>query len=244
VRDTTRRIEPEPGTGAVLDVTTDGPNRGRRPGIRVHRARLAPDERALRSGIPVTSIGRTLLDLAGILGQRELELAVAQAEREELIARSEVEALLERHRGRIGAPALRGVLALEGGPALTRSEAESRFLELVRKAALPVPSTNVVVGPYEIDFLWRDAGVAVEIDGFRYHRSRPRFEGDRRRDAWLAAHGVGVIRISWRQIENQPVATAVQIGQILARTGQAFQGPDLSRVAAGRGSDRVRRREQ
>ncbi len=75
---------------------------------------------------------------------------------------------------------------------------------------------NVRLGPYEVDFLWRDAGLVVEVDGFAFHSGRARFEGDRRRDADLAARGVTVIRVTWRQLVDQPEAVLVRIGQALA----------------------------
>ena len=111
------------------------------------------------------------------------------------------------------------MLASPGGPALTRSEAEQKLLTLIRDARLPAPECNVSMGRYEVDFLWRSAGIAVEVDGFGYHSSRPRFEGDRRKDAELLAAGITVLRLTWRQITQEPLATAVQLGQALARAG-------------------------
>jgi very-short-patch-repair endonuclease len=142
---------------------------------------------------------------------------VARAEREGLATREALNILVARHPRRPGTPALRAVLESEGGPTLTRSEAEAKFHTLTRCAGLPPPEINVGVGPYELDFLWRAEGIAVEVDGFRHHSSRPRFEGDRRKDAWLLANGITVIRLSWRQIVHEPLATAVLIGQALAR---------------------------
>jgi hypothetical protein len=192
--------------------------RGHRRGILLHRvARLDEEERTVKEGIPVTTPGRTLLDLASDLDARELEEVVSRAERDGLVVPAVLSLLLARHRGRPGVPALRDVLRTPGGPALTHSEAEARFLALVREAGLPPPECGVSVGRYELDFLWRAAGVAVEVDGFRYHASRPRFEGDRRKDARLLATGITVLRLSWRQLEREPVATAVQLGQVLAR---------------------------
>ena len=203
-----------------IDVSVTDANRGRRPGIRVHRVvRFNADERTILHSIPITTPGRTLLDLADVVGRREMEAAVARSEREGLVDRVALSALLARHRGRPGTRALRAVLEISGGPALTRSEAEAMFLALVRKAGLPVPETNVKLGPYEIDFLWRSAGIGVEVDGFQYHSSRPRFEGDRRRDARLMAAGISVVRLSWRQITHEAMATAVQLGQALVRAG-------------------------
>ncbi len=108
-------------------------------------------------------------------------------------------------------------------PALARSEAEERFLALVRRAGLPEPEVNVALHGYELDLLWRDEGLAVEIDGYAFHGDRDAFEADRRRDAVLAAHGLQVFRITWRQITEEPEATLVLVTQALAerRPGQA-----------------------
>lgn len=144
---------------------------------------------------------------------------MARAEREGLVDGEAMDTLVARSRGRPGVAALRALVAAPAGPAFTRSEAEERFLALVREARLPAPELNVAIGRYEIDFLWRGAGIAVEVDGFRHHSSRPRFEGDRRKDTWLLAAGIKVVRLSWRQIVDDPVATAVQVGQVLARAG-------------------------
>jgi len=208
-----------PRATAPVEITVEG-NRGRRPGIRVHRvARLGDEERTVSQGIPITTPGRTLLDLATVTGARELEAAVARAEREGLVDPDALAALLARQRGHAGTRVLKAVAEAPGGPALTRSAAEAKFLALIREAGLPAPECNVVLGPYEIDFLWRAAGIAAEVDGFRYHASRPRFEGDRRKDAWLLAAGITVVRLSWRQITREAMATAVQLGQALARAG-------------------------
>jgi very-short-patch-repair endonuclease len=180
-------------------------------------SRLESDERTYVDGIPVTAPARTLIDFASVAYSRELEEAVAIAERQQLVVRAELLSNLARYRGRPGLRALRAVLAADGGPALTRSEAESRFLTLIRKARLPAPEANVMVEGYEIDFLWRAQRIAVEVDGYRYHRSRPQFEKDRRRAAELAAHGIHVIPLTWRQIVDDAVATAVQLGQTLIR---------------------------
>ncbi len=220
-----------------VDVTV-ARNRGRRPGIRVHRVPLEQDERTEKDGIPVTTPGRTLLDLAAVLSRRELEGVVARADRERLVPLDTLPALLARYRGHRGVPSLETVLGQVGGPALTRSAAEETFLALVEHARLERPRVNVRVGPYELDFLWRDVGIAVEIDGFRYHSARARFEGDRRRDAQLAAAGIAVIRLSWRQITQEAMPTAVQLGQVLARAelGRPVQSRDRpSERAPGQG---------
>lgn len=208
-------LELNEAVAGPVDVTAAG-HRGRCAGIRVHQHCLTNDERTVRDGIPVTSPARTLLDLALLLPPRQLELAVARAERAGLITRAALRRLASERPARRGARALEVALGGPDGPALTRSAAEETFLALVRKARLPQPECNVSVGPYVVDFLFRRAGIAIEVDGFRHHGSRQRFEADRRRDSELAAGGLTVIRLTWRQIAGDALATAVQVGQALA----------------------------
>jgi very-short-patch-repair endonuclease len=212
-------LAPDDDAGPI-HVRVPGGHGGDRTGIRVHSTEaLAPDERRLINRIPVTAPGRTLLDMATVVSRTELEGAVARAERKGLIDRNGLSALVEGSKGRQGTPALRGIV--EAGAAFTRSEAERRFLELVRKARLPPPESNVMVHGYEVDFFWRKERIVVEVDGYRYHSSRPTFESDRRRTAHLAAHGLQVIRLTWRQIAEEGAATAVQIGRALLHSERA-----------------------
>jgi very-short-patch-repair endonuclease len=211
------------------DVGVFTAHRIRRPGIRVRRKiRFVPSDRAEVRGIPVTAPGRTVVDLAAILAGRELEQVVARAEREGLVTLGDLSSMLVRHRGRPGIPLLRALLNTGQSPALTRSEAEERLLGLIREARLPMPETNVRIDPYEVDFLWPADGIVVEVDGFRFHASRARFESDRRRDMDLATRGIHVLRLTWRQITTEPLATVAQIAQALA----------MARTKRGSGADR------
>lgn len=191
----------------------------RRSGIVAHRAAdLLPGDADNVDGIPVTSPVRTLADLAGLVTMRELERALARAERLGLIDGGALPELVARQRGRRGARLLRTVICREGGPAFTRSEAESRFLELVRDTGLDQPAANVVVHGYELDFYWPDLEIAVEVDGFAYHGSRRSFRADRRRDAHLfSVAGIRVLRFTWEQIVHQPKATLVTLTRALDR---------------------------
>jgi very-short-patch-repair endonuclease len=202
---------------SVVHVSVPGGGRGRRPGIHFQRViQWADDESTAVDGIPVTSPARTLVDLGGMIGSRELERAVAFAMREGLVDSEELGTLPERYPRRPGMASLRSLLRDLEGPSLTRSEAERCCLDLLQAAGLPRPHSNVPVGPYELDLFWPDHGVAIEIDGRAHHSSRPRFEGDRRKDMWLRVRGIQVIRLSWRQITRDAVASAVQVGQVLA----------------------------
>lgn len=206
-----------------VHVSVPGGGRSRRPGIRFHRVReLADDERAVVDGIPITSPGRTLVDVAGMLGSREIGLAVAVAEREGLIGSDELASLSERYRGRPGVSVLTALVRERAD--FTRSEAERRCLEMLRAGGLPRPHTNVAMGPYELDLFWPEERVAIEVDGRAHHSSTPRFEGDRRKDLWLRARGIEVIRLTWRQIAHDAIRTAVEVGQIMA-LAQARRAP-------------------
>lgn len=207
---------PALGEDDPVDVSVQGDRRRR--GIRAHR--VSGLERHVVDhvdGIPITTPARTLCDLAGVLSRRELEQAMAKAERKELASPKEVRSLVDRAPMRRGNPLIRSILDAPASPALTRSEAEERLLALTRKARLPAPETNARVGRYEVDFLWRRQRLVVEVDGYAFHSSRRNFESDRSRDADLAAKGLQVIRFTWHQIANEPEATLARLAQVLAR---------------------------
>jgi very-short-patch-repair endonuclease len=206
-------LPPEPAD-APVDVALPHGNR-RRTGIRVHRMRsLQPDEVDRQEGIPITTPTRTLLDLAAVLGARDLERAAAEALAARLTSTRRLRTLLDRHAGRPGVGSLRALV--DDRPARTRSCAEEVFLALVRRAQLPQPDANAAANGYQVDFFWRTERVVVEVDGFAYHASRRSFEADRRRDAVLAAAGVRVIRVTWRQLEGEAEAVIARLAQVLA----------------------------
>lgn len=199
-----------------MDITVPGRDPGPKPGIRIHRVRaLDPADIGKVDGIPTTSVPRTLLDLAADGATRDLEQAVAEASARRLLRHQDLLSLLARHRGHKGMRTLRALLDADAGPALTRSEAEERLLTLVRAAGLPPPETNVRVGPFEVDFLWRESRLIVEVDGFAFHSSREAFERDRARDAELLGRGFRVLRLTWRQIVTRREATAARISRAL-----------------------------
>ncbi len=209
-------LPPPPGR-APVDVLIPGRDRSRHRGLRARRVvDLSREDVTIREGIPVTTAARTLVDLAGTLAMRELEQALARADRKGLAGRADVAAALSRRYRAKGAAALRELLASADAPAFTRSEAEERLLALVRSGGLPAPSANARIGAIEVDFLWRGTGVVVEVDGFAHHRSRRSFEGDRIRDARLAAMGLRVVRVTWRQLVKEPARTLVRLAQVLA----------------------------
>ena len=204
-----------------IHVTLAGTSPGGRPrGVIVHRSRLLGrrDVRVHR-GLPVTSPARTLLDRAATVAGRELERSLDQALILGVMTRRDVSELLRRSGGHSGRCALQALVDSQATATFTRSEAEERFLSLVRQAELPRPLTNVRRHGYEIDFLFEPQRLAVEIDGYTFHRGRGSFERDRRRDAKLKAVGIDTSRITWRQLTDEPIAVIVRLGQALAGQG-------------------------
>jgi very-short-patch-repair endonuclease len=140
-----------------------------------------------------------------------------QGEIHKLVPRAELEHALDRFPGQAGPSHVKRLLAAQTTGAFTRSEAEQRFLELIRQSDLPQPETNVPLHGYEVDFLWRDANLVVEIDGFRFHRTRRAFEHDRHKDARLAVAGITVLRFTWTELTQHAYAVIATVAQALIR---------------------------
>jgi very-short-patch-repair endonuclease len=167
--------------------------RAKRTGITLHRsATLSPDQCTWASGIPVTTPARTLDDLRSIVPATQLARAIREAE----------------------------FLGLEIGDRFEsdapRTELETRMLWLCRRHRLPRPEVNSRVDRYEVDFLWRDARLIVEVDGWASHGSRSAFEEDRERDTQLAVLGYVVVRFTWRQVTRSPSTVAGTVRTLLS----------------------------
>jgi very-short-patch-repair endonuclease len=168
-----------------VSIPSEG-GRGRRSGIRLHRARsLRPADVTLRGGIPVTTPARTIADLRQsvreskrLISPRELRHAIRQAEVAGLPVGSE-------------------------GIGRTRSDLERDFLRLCRRHRLQTPEINVRVGSYLVDFFWRGSRLIVETDGYRYHRGEAAFQDDHRREFELKALGYEVVRLSEQQVKEE-----------------------------------------
>lgn len=143
----------------------------RPPGIRVHRhSTLRAEDRDSHLRIPVTAPVATLIDLATQLGDARLERSINAADRLGLIDPKTLRVAVDSGPRRPGVGRLRGLLDRHTFRA-TDSEAEQRFLRLLRRAGLPEPATQVSVNGFRVDFYWPDFGLVVEIDGLRYHRT-------------------------------------------------------------------------
>lgn len=200
-------------------------------GIRRHCVSAPGDaERGHCDAVPCTSPSRTIVDLAGMLGERSLRGVVERAAVREMLDVAATEGIMAMGRRR-GAPLLRRILSDwrsnastevdEQGPDL-RSALEARLLALVRAAGLPAPHCNrlLTVGErrFLVDFLWPDHRLVVESDGKRFHHNPVAFERDRLRDRALQIGGYRVLRFTHRQITTEPDAVTEAIGELLRAT--------------------------
>jgi very-short-patch-repair endonuclease len=195
---------PEP---APAEAHVTGARQCRARGLVMHRSTIAGDERTVLRGIPVTSPPRTLVDLAGIATSRQLEQAHAAAERIGRVTRREVWAALRRHPGARGCRMLRQLLAeLDASghsPLFLRSQAEEAGLAMVRSGDLPRPLSNARILGLEVDFLWPDLRLVMEVDGLSFHSSAEAVQRDRSRDRTLVMGGYLVLRFTWRQLTQE-----------------------------------------
>jgi predicted transcriptional regulator of viral defense system len=191
-----------PNARPQIEVTT--PRRQHpRPGIQFHRASLPSDEVTIHDGIPVTTVPRTLFDLAAVLRPRQLERALNEAEAMRLWDELSLVDLLRRYPRRAGSRAIRAVLhARNAGAKTIRSDLEVAFLEFLDRFGLPEPELNAEVEGFEVDAVWREQRVVVELDSRTFHMTVAAFETDRERDRMLQAAGWRTIRITSRQLEH------------------------------------------
>lgn len=202
-----------------VEVTIVGGDRGRkRAGITIRRvAGMLNRDVTIHEGLPVTSPARTLLDLCAEADVREAERVLDEAlVVREIVRRGELVDVVERARNHPGKALLRELIRDRTESRLTESEAERRFLELVRKAGLPLPETQVPFDGFRLDFLWRELGVVFEIDGRRYHSSRSAFNNDRRKDAAVKAANMDPNHLARDEVEYRPLYAIAQVAGALA----------------------------
>jgi very-short-patch-repair endonuclease len=212
-----------PPGGSLIEgrVGVDGP-RAPGDGLKTYRSTIvAPRFATVHEGIPVTSVGWTLLDLAAVVRAPQLRRAVETAERLELFDLREVTAALATDPGR---PGSRKLLALlddlrDHGVTRTRSEVEALLLQLCIDSGLPRPQVNHYDNGREVDFRWPRHRLIVEVDGWQYHRSRRAFVTDRARDRAALATGWRVARFPATEVMANPAGVAAEIRAFLGLNG-------------------------
>ena len=183
-----------------------------------HTRRLPDSDVVVIDRIPVTSVERTLLDLAAVSDLDRVRTALAEAERLRAVSLPELLEMTERGRGWRGIQNLRrAVREFDSAEAETRSELEVSFLRLCRHRGIPQPAVNVSVGEYMVDFFWSAARLIVEVDGFEVHGRKDMFRGDRRRDVDLILAGYRVARFTYYDIVHDSEATSLRIKGLLSQ---------------------------
>ena len=189
--------------GAAVDVSvTEGQPRHRK-GIRVHRTTTTEANTVrTKDSLSLTSPDRTLIELRGHVSAATLERATAEA-----LAQRLIEDVPDDVARVVGTDAKR-----------TRSEAERKLLHIIRQAGLPEPETNARVAGYEVDAVWREQRVVVEVDGYAFHGHRLAFERDRAKQLALQAAGYTVHRVTWRQLQRPYALIATLAARLSGRS--------------------------
>jgi very-short-patch-repair endonuclease len=209
-----------PNSRERIDVTV--PHRSRSSDlIRRHISQMPEDERTIEEGISVTSVPRTILDLAATEPTDVVESLLREQEHRRLWGRLSLPDLVERYPGKRGIRRVQAALArLEEEPeGRKRSPLEERFAPFLRRHRLPLPRFNdwiVFDGKrYQVDCHWPGTGQIVELDGWEGHKTRTAFREDRARDRRLRVAGYGVTRLTWNQLDDEPEEVAADLRTLL-----------------------------
>ena len=212
-----------PVTNRPFDITV--PGRRAVAGLNVHRSTsLGAEQVCLVDGIQVTILFRTLLDVAAVLSRGELADVVDEARYRGLDADTAANYVEANRRGRRGT---RELLLLLSDEAALRNEFERRFRDdVLSRVRLPTPLTNthqVVEGRrHELDVYWPEVRLNVELDGFKHHGRRDRFEHDRDRDSAFLVADIATMRMTWRQVTDTPAKMARRVAEVYAARVRRF----------------------
>lgn len=196
---------------AAVDVTTTRQRRSTK-GITFHRGRLHPDDISEIDGIPVTSLARTLLDVADVIPQRQVEKALNQAELLQLLDLASLDACLSRANGRKGVTALKQAIEDHtAGLTRTKSALEEMFLAFLRRHRFELPIFNEIRNGHEVDAHWPQHRLVVELDGRGFHSDRHAFEQDRLRDIDHQRAGDRTIRLTYRRLRRDAAGVVADL---------------------------------
>lgn len=202
-----------------VEVSRDAPGRTRRGAILLRQARLLPDEVEEVDGIPVTCVSRTIFDLAAVVSEREVERAFHEAEVKRLTSRVSLPQLIDRHPRRRGIEAVRSILARRAPVGVTENDFEEAFVAFLDAHGLPRGKFNATLALrgrfFKPDCMWSMQRLIVELDGRAVHGTDRAFESDRERDRILLAEGWRSLRVTWRQLRDEPDAIAADLHGLL-----------------------------
>jgi hypothetical protein len=208
-------------SSGAIDVTVQTKTRSR-GSIRRHFAALPADEITRSDGVPVTTAPRTIFDMAADFQVDAVEHALRESERLRLYDRLSLEHLLERYPRHRGNKTIRECLLRrrELPAGISREALEACFLAFLDRFGLPRPRLNawIALGPhrYQVDCLWPEQRVIVELDGYETHGTWSAFQSDRDRDRRLLAAGYRGPRVTWHQLQAIPEEIAIDLRSLLA----------------------------
>ncbi|HET9198341.1 MAG TPA: DUF559 domain-containing protein [Solirubrobacterales bacterium] len=211
-----------PNSRTAIDVTDPVKSRAW-DGIRRHHKALPSDEVTVEEGIPVTTVPRTIFDLAATQPAEAVESLIREMEFRELRDPLSLRDLVRRYPRRRGVARVRLALErLEEEPEGRRRRGlEERFAPFLRDRDLPLPRFNdpILLGArrFVVDCHWPEFREIVELDGWQGHKTRTAFREDRARDRRLRAAGYGVTRLTWNQLDDEPEAVAADLRALLRR---------------------------
>lgn len=187
--------------------------RRHRAGLIVHRGPVEARDLARRQNLALTSPYRTLDALRRHASATAYAKAIKEAAYRRLITDAQTRELL-------------------GDQPAAGHESERKLVDLIARARLPPPKTNQKVHGFEVDLYWPQFGLVVEVDGFQAHGHRQAFEDDRRKDLALRAAGLTVVRVTWRQIADEPEALVAALARLLSPTATATRSAGRSAAPA------------
>jgi very-short-patch-repair endonuclease len=208
-------------SSAPIEMTTTGGQRAGQHGVVIHHVRsLARQDLAVRASIPVTSLARTIVDLASVVEPRALELALESALRRESTNEDRIRRQLERSPSTSkGRGTLRSLLGL--GAAATESALETLVWRALRDEGVrpPVRQYDVARPSGEfigrVDFAYVPERLAIEADGYSFHSKPDDWRRDRARQNALLKIGRIVYRVTWEDITRRPRVVADDIARLL-----------------------------
>jgi very-short-patch-repair endonuclease len=194
------------------------PTERRVKGVKTRRKRRGEPEPGTRCrGIPITTVPSTLVDISSLLSLPDLARACHEAGVKYGTTPKQVEAVLERRPTAPGASKLRKVLS--GEERVSLSALERTFLSRLEEAGLPLPETNTPAGTKRVDCRWPAHKLTVELDGYRYHRSRHAWEQDRKREREARARGDDFCRYTHDDVFERPSEMLRELGGLLGCPG-------------------------
>jgi very-short-patch-repair endonuclease len=207
-------------SGGAIHVTVPRKSTSTRR-IRRHLSIVPEDERVMKEGVPVTSVHRTIFDLAAIVDLDTVAAMIREAEYRNRYDHLSLPDLLKRYPGKRGSRTVRSALQriTEEPSGRKRSKLEERFAPFLRRHRLPMPRFNawILVGPkqFQVDCHWPGTKEIVELDGWQGHSSRSAFQDDRARDRALKLAGYSVIHLTWNQLDDEPEEIASDLRSLL-----------------------------